>query len=398
MVGVALTVALVTLLATGGSPVPDVPAAQAPPIRLTTVNWGSPVSLLDAAHPGWSHLAPLAGPTEITATMELRGLLVHSWVAHLDAPDAYGGQQPDDCRGSEEAAPTELSCVFDVPISSGSNPLTVTFSADGKVIGDARGAIRGGELSWDAGYEVLDATGAWSTIARDHAVSLPATARTAIRQVVTNTGTIPMRLDETGDAASCDTRILDPRDSVTCPLRGVRPAQSLAGDLRRELRVVDAVGGIAEFEIRGGLTTFAGTFSLSRATAVAGQAMVLRARGLPADQAFAVQYRLDDQATLLGTSITRTGSLDYGFVVPASSPGIVRLNVVHDGITVASLPFRITRVAEAPDAAAAPWGLLAIPLAVLVGLLVVWRVRRRRRRAAAAGAAGTAGSATAAPE
>ena len=393
MVGVVLTAALVTLLATGVSPVPDVPAAEAPPIRMTTVNWGAPVSLLDPAHPGWSHLAPLAGTTDVTASIELHGLLVHDWVAHLDAPDAYGGLRPGDCSGSEEAAPAELSCVFQVPVSSGSNPLTVTFSADGQVIGDARGAIRGGELSWDGGYEILDATGHWVTIARDHAVSMPATSRTAIRQVVTNTGTIPMRLAETGDAASCDTtRILAPGDHVVCPLRGVRPAQSLAGDLRRELRVVDAVGAIAEFEIRGGLSTFAGTFALSRSTAVAGQPMVLRARGLPADQAFAVQYRLDDQATLLGTSITRTGSLEYGFVVPASSPGTVRLNIVHDGITVASLPFQVTRVPVPPDAASAPWGIVAIPLGVLVGLFVAWRVRRRRRTATA-----TPPSATASP-
>jgi hypothetical protein len=381
MVGVVLTVALVTLLATSGSPVPDVPAAQEPAIRMTAVNWGHPSSLLDAAHPVWSHLAPLAGTTDITATIELQGRLVHGWVAHLDAPDAYGGVRPDDCSGSEEAAPTELSCVFQVPVSSGSNPLTVTFSADGNVIGDARGAIRGGELSWDAGYEILDATGHWVAIARDHAASLPATARTAIRQVVTNTGTIPMRLDESGDPASCDTRILAPGDRVVCPLRGVRPAQSLAGDLRRELRVVDAVGAIAEFEIRGGLSTFAGTFALSRSSAVAGQPLVVRAHGLPTDQAFAVQYRLDDQATPLGTSITRTGTLEYGFVVPASSPGTVRLNIVHDGITVASLPFRVTRVPVPPDAASAPWGLVAIPLLALVGLLVVGRVRRRRTAA-----------------
>lgn len=379
MVGFLVTAILVTLLATGGSPPLGMPAKQESAIRMTAVNWGHPSSLLDAAHPVWGHLAPLAGTTDITATIQLRGRPVHSWVAHLDAPDAYGGLQPGDCSGAEDPAPTELSCVFQVPIRSGANPLTVTFSADGDVIGDARGVIRGGELSWDAGYEILDATGAWAKIARDHAVSMPATARTAIRQVVTNTGTIPMRLDELGDAASCDTRIITPGERLTCPLRGVRPAQSLAGDLRRELRVVDAVGGVAEFEMRGGLTTFAGTFSLSRTIAVAGQPIVVRARGLPTDQAFAVQYRLDDRATL-GTSITRTGELEYGFVVPGWLARRVHLNIVHDGIVIASLPIEVARKPMPPDAALPPWGLLAIPIAVMVVLFVAWRVRRRRRR------------------
>jgi hypothetical protein len=379
MPGGVLIFALGVLIA-GAVPLPDVPAADAPPITMTTVNWAHPVSLLDAAHPGWSHLAPLAGPTDVTATFTLRGGQVHSWVAHLDAPGAYGGEKPEDCRGAEEAAPTELTCVFKVPVSSGLNPLTVTFSADGRVLGDAEGFIHGGELQWDAGFEVLDATGSWTVIPRDQAVALPGTTPTAVREVLTNTGTIPMRVD----SVPCPTRVLPPHAQLACPLRGVRPAQSLAGEFRRELRVIDAVGGIAEFEIRGGLTSFGGTFSLSRSTAVVGQPIVVRAHGLPVDQAFAVQYRLDDQASLLGTSITRTGTLKYGFVVPESSPGMFRLNIVHNGVTIASLPFEVTRVPVAPDAASAPWGLLAIPLGVLVGLFVAWRVRRRRRTAATA--------------
>jgi len=416
MVGAVLPLLLVALLAAGqaaggaaGSPstrglhVPSQPAVQAPPIRLTVVNWGHPASLLDSAHPGWGHLAPLAGPTQVTATIELPGLRVHGWIAHLDAPLAFGGEQPADCRGSEEAGPTELSCVFRVPVSSGLNPLTVTFTADGRVVGAARGSIRGGELSWDAAYELLDATGHWTVIARDHAVAMPATARTALRQVITNTGTIPMRVDDTGNPAACDTRVLAPSARLVCPSRGIRPAQSLAGDLRRELRVVDAVGGVAEFEIRGGLTTFAGTFSLSRASAVVGQAMVVQARGLPRDPAFEVQFWLDDEANvrpddLLGTSVTPTGTVNYRFVVPRASPGAFRLNVVHDGIAIASLPFEVTTVPRAADAAVPPWGFLAIPLVVLLGLLVFWRVRRRRRRLRApALAEGSAATATPEP-
>jgi hypothetical protein len=388
MVGGVLALGLAALFSAlaGGAlvaTVPDLPTAPAPPISLTTVNWGHPVSLLNPENPAWSHLAPLAGPTEVTATFALRGVHVHDWVAHAEAPGAYGGVQPEDCSGSEDAAPVELSCVFEVPVSSGVNELTVTFSADGQVLGRADGFIRGGELNWDAGYELLDASGKWTAIDRHRAASLPATLPTAERIVITNTGTIPMRVV----SAPCSTRVLAPHARLSCPVRGVRPAQSLAGDLRRQLRVADAVGGIAEFEIRGSLTTFSGSFSLSRASAVVGQPIVVHAHGLPADQPFDVQYRLNQQADPLGTSITRTGTLRYGFVVPRSRPGTLHLDVVHDGVTIASLPFEVTRVPTV-DAAASPGGLVAIPLGILAGVLagvfVALRIRRRRQLAATA--------------
>ena len=360
------------------APVPDLPAARAPQVTLTTVNWGSPVSLLDPTHPGWAHLAPLAGGTGVTATIALNGLRVHSWVAHLDAPLAYGGQQPEDCRGAEIVAPAELSCVFEVLVGSGPIPLAVTFTVNGRVAGLAKGAISGGELEWDADFEVLDAAGLWTVIARDHPVVLAATTPTALRLVVTNRGTIPMRLEASQGAAAgaaCSARVLVPHEQLRCQFRGVRPAQSLAGDLRQQMRVVDAVGGIGEYEARGGLATFAGTFSLSEPSAIVGKSIFVRARGLPDDRAIAVQFHIDDRA-VLGTSFTRSGSLDFGFGVPALSPGRFHLNVVFDGVTVASLPFDITLMPRAPDATTPPWGLLAVPLVVCAVLLLV---RRRRR-------------------
>jgi hypothetical protein len=359
------------------APVPDLPAAQAPRVTLTTVNWGSPVSLLDPTHPGWAHVAPLAGATAVTATIALNGLPVHSWVAHLDAPLAYGGQQPEDCRGAEVVAPAELSCVFEVLVGSGLIPLAVNFTVDGRVAGVAQGAISGGELEWDADFEVLDAASRWTVIARDRPVVLAATAPTALRLVVTNRGTIPMRLEASQRAAAgatCGSRILAPHEQLRCQFRGVRPAQSLSGDRRQQMRVVDAVGGIGEYEARGGLATFSGTFSLSEPSAIVGKSIVVRARGLPDDQALAVLFQIDDRA-VLGTNVTRGGSREFGFKVPALPPGTFHLNVVYDGVTVASLPFDVTRVPRAPDAIPPPWGLLAVPL---VGLAVLLLVRRRR--------------------
>lgn len=387
MLGAMLTAALAALLTAGAVPVPDVPAASSPAISLTVVNWGHPVSLLDAAHSGWAHLAPLAGPTEVTATIQLNGVPVHRWVAQLTSGAAYGGVQPEECRGAEEVAPSELTCVFEVAVSRGVNPLTVSFLADDRAIGDAEGAISGGDLEWDAGFEILDATGRWTAIAHDHAALLPAAASTAVRVVVANRGTIPMRLEpvgSVGNEVACSRRTLQPHERLDCPWRGVRPARSLEGDFRRELRVVDAVGSIGAYEVRGGLTTFEGTFSLGASSAAVGGEVVVSAAGLPTGDPFALQFRLDDEAVFLATSITRTGHLRLSFPLPSTSIGSARINVVHDGITIASLPFEVTRVPRKADAAAPGWPWLAVPLVlVAVALIILLRVRRSRRRSAA---------------
>lgn len=390
-VAVAVALALSGAVADGGAPghpavgplVPDVPSAQnTAAITLTTVNWGQPVSLRDPEHLGWGHLAPQAGPTDVTARIELRGQLVHDWVASLVSDSAFGGVQPADCRGSEEAAPVELSCTFAVPVSLGVNVLTVTFRGDGRVVGQTQGWIGGGDLQWDAGFEILDATGRWTPIARDHAAALPATASTAVREVLTNTGTIPMRVDPAGDpavAARCGTRILQPQQRLVCPWRGVRPARSLAGDFRRELRVVDAVGGIAEYEVRGGLTTFPGTFALGAPSVAVGQVVVVSATGLPTGGAFALQFRIDDAPTVSGTSITRNGHTRLSFPLPRGAIGPTRVDVVHDGITIASLPFEVTRVPRPPDAPPPAWPLLLLLLVPIAAVGLLMRRRRRRR-------------------
>jgi hypothetical protein len=387
MLGAVLTAALAALLTAGTVPVPDVPATSSPAITLTVANWGHPVSLLDAAHPGWAHLAPLAGPTEVTATIQLNGVPVHRWVARLTSGTAYGGVQPEECRGAEEVAPSELTCVFEVAVSRGVNPLMVSFFGDDRAIGDAEGAISGGDLQWDAGFEILDATGRWTAIAHDHAALLPSAASTAVRVVVANTGTIPMRLEpvgSVGNEVACSRRTLQPHERLDCPWRGVRPARSLEGDFRRELRVVDAVGSIGEYEVRGGLTTFEGTFSLGASSATVGGQVVVTAAGLPTGDPFALQFRLDDEAVFLATSITRTGHLRLSFPLPSTSIGSARINVVHDGITIASLPFDVTLVPRKVDAAPPvwPWLLLLVPIVGLIVLLGL-RTRRRRRRAAA---------------
>lgn len=387
MLGAVLTAALAALLTAGAAPVPDVPAARGPAISLTVVNWRHPVSLLDAAHPGWGHLAPLAGPTEVSATIQLNGVPVHRWVVQLTSGAAYGGVQPEVCRGAEEAVPSELTCVFEVAVSQGVNPLTVIFFGDDRVIGDAEGAIRGGALQWDAGFEILDATGRWTAIAHDHAAVLPSTASTAVRVVVANNGTIPMRLEPFGSAGNdvaCGSDTLQPHERLDCPWRGVRPARSLEGDFRRELRVVDAVGSTGEYEVRGGLTTFAGTFSLGASSATVGGEVVVTAAGLPTGAPFALQFRLDDEAVFLATATTRTGHLRLSFPLPSTSTGSARVNVVHDGITIASLPLDVTRVARKPDAGPPAWPWLAVPLVlVAVAVIILLRVRRSRRRSAA---------------
>jgi hypothetical protein len=229
-----------------GPPQPDLPSVPPISVAMTTHNDGRTVSLLDRAHPAWAHLAPTGAVAKITATVELHGNAIHEWVAHLDTPDAFQGVTPPDCRGDEEAPPQEVSCDFAVQAASGVNRLQFHFSADeGRVEVDVQGQITGGAFDWDAGWEVLDATGQWSAIAGNQTITLPATLPSAVRYVVTNTGDIPFRV-----ANGCDDRSVASGGRVVCVVRGVRPAQSLARSYDQQLLIVDATGATAEPELQ----------------------------------------------------------------------------------------------------------------------------------------------------
>lgn len=240
-----------------GPPQPDLPSVPPISVTMTTHNDGRTVSLLDAAHPAWAHLAPTGAIAKITATVELNGNAIHEWVAHLDTPDAFQGVTPPDCRGDEEAPPQQVSCDFAVQAASGVNRLQFHFSADqGRVDVDAQGQITGGAFNWDAGWEVLDATGQWSAIGRDQAITLPATLQSAVRYVVTNTGDIPFRVTN-----GCDDKIIASHGRLRCLTRGVRPAQSLAGDYDERLLLVDATGATAEPEPQARVRSSASVFT-----------------------------------------------------------------------------------------------------------------------------------------
>ena len=364
-----------------GPPRPDLPVASPISVGMTTHNDGRTVSLLDPAHPAWAHLAPTGAVAEVTATVDLHGASIHQWVAHLDTPDAFQGVTPADCRGDEEAPPQEVSCRFEVQAASGVNRLDFHFSADGgRVDVEVEGTITGGQFDWDAGWEVLDATGQWSSIDRAQTITLPATLTSALRYVVTNTGDIPFRATN-----ACDDRLVPAHTQLVCLERGVRTAQSLARDYHEQLRLVDVVGATAEPDIRTSIRSFAGIFSLAEQNVTVGQRVQVTAEGLPNDAAFDLQFRIDSEPVLVGTRTTSTGRTRLSFPLPSTSQGTAHLEVIHDGLAIASLPFDVTLVPRRADAAAPAWPWLGVPLALLVGAaaIIVLRRRRSRRRSAA---------------
>jgi hypothetical protein len=347
---------------------------------MTAENDGHAASLLDHAHPVWAHLAPTGAVTDVTATVDLGGTPIHAWVAHLDTPDAFQGVTPVDCEGDEEAPPQQVSCHFAVQAASGVNRLQFRFTADnGRVDVEADRAITGGQFDWDAGWEVLDATGHWSAITRQQPVLLPATLTSALRYVVTNTGGIPFRVSN-----GCDHRMIAARGELTCLVRGVRSVQSLARVYHELLRLKDAVGATAEPDILASIRSFAGVFSLESPSAIVGEDVVVNASGLPRDAPFALQYRLDGEAVLVGTTVRRPGSTQFTFALPAVSPGAVQVDVVHNGLAIASLPVDVTRTPRHPDDPPPAWlvPVTAVGGVFLVGsaVLVLLGLRRRRRR------------------
>lgn len=377
----ALLLAGAAWVPVAGPPQPDLPGAPPISVSMTAVNDGRAVSLLDPARPVWAHLAPTGAVAEVTATVDLHGTSIHRWVAHLDAPDAFQGVTPVDCRGDEEAPPKNVTCRFKVQAASGVNRLNFHFSADdGRVDVEAEGTITGGRFDWDASWEVLDATGQWSSIDREKTISLPATLSSALRYVVTNTGDIPFRATN-----GCDDRLVTAHAQLVCLERGVRTAQSLSRDYHELLRLVDVVGATAEPDIRTSIRSFAGIFSLAAPSVTVGQRVQVTADGLPNDSAFALQFRIDDEPLLVGTRTTRTGSTRLSFPLPSTSQGTAHLEVIHDGLAIASLPFDVTLVPRKVDAAAPVWPWLSIPFVLLVGVAVIAGLRRRgsRRRSAA---------------
>jgi hypothetical protein len=360
--------------ATGPSQ-PDPAGGSAVSVTMTVMNEGHPVSLLDQRHPGWAHTG-IGDAEKVTVTVHVAGTSVHQWRSHLEAPDAFQGLALQDCRGDEEAPPEEITCVFPVSAATGPNLLHFSFTADdGRVVASADGYLMGGEFDWDTGWEVLDATGQWSAIARSQIIALPATMSSALRYVVTNTGDIPFRVTN-----GCDTRLLQPHTQLVCLERGVRPVQSLARDYHERLRLVDVVGATAEPDIDTTIRSFAGIFSLAAPSVTVGQAVVVSATGLPNDFPFVMQFRIDDEPVLVGTTTSSTGRTRLSFPLPSTSQGTAHLEVIHDGLTIASLPFDVTLVPRKADAAAPVWPWLLVLLVVLVGLLTLILVRRRRNR------------------
>ena len=377
---VALLLALGTaLVPVAGPPQPDLPTGSGVAVTMTVVNDGHPVSLLDQTKPGWAHTG--IGDTEkVTVTVHLAGTSVHHWRSHLDAPEAFQSLELKDCHGDEEVPPSDVSCVFDVSVVEGMNLLSFHFTADDdNVQASAIGYLMGGALAWNAGWEVLDATGQWSAISHDEVIDLPATLSSALRYVVINSGQTPFRVTN-----GCGHQQLAAGAQLICLVHGVRPVQSLAGPYVQRLDIEDAVGGTGTADLDTTVQAFAGIFSLDRSSVVVGQNLIVRSSGLPRGADFVLEYRLDQEPVLVGRTTSHSGDARLTFPLPGIPPGTVHVQVEHDGLTVASLPVDVTLVPRKVDAAPPvwPWLLLLVPLAGVVAL-VVFRSRSRRRTVAA---------------
>ena len=377
-----LTFGLLGFPASGAAPA-ESPAPLPVTISMTAQNDGHASSLLDPAHPVWAHLAPTGAVTDVTATVDLGGTPIHEWVAHLDTPDAFQGVTPVDCTGDEEAPPRQVSCHFAVQAASGANRLQFHFSADhGRLEVGAQGVITGGQFDWDAGWQVLDATGHWSAITRQQPVLLPATMTSALRYVVANTGDIPFRVTN-----GCQHRVIAARAELICLERGVRSVQSLARDYHELLRLKDAVGATAEPDILASIRSFAGVFGLESSSVTVGQNVVVNASGLPRDEPFALQYRLDGESVRVGSTSGQAGRAQFTFPLPTMPPGTVQLEVIHNGLAIASLPVDVSRTPRHPDDPAPAWlvpaAVIASACVVMSAVLMILLARRRRRRRSA---------------
>jgi hypothetical protein len=375
--------AVAVLLALGSAPLagPDgvsVSAGSRVTVTMTTENDEHDVSLLDPAHPGYA-IAGIGSFATVHVTVHLNGTLVHQWLSHLDAPDALQPTAIPDCRGEEEVPPAEVSCDFVVSVKPGANLLAFRFSADDDNVAVlATGSLVGGAVSWSAGWEVLDATGRWSAVSRDRSVDLPATLSSALRYVVTNTGDLPFRLTD-----GCSARLIAPHTQLVCPVSGVRPAQSLAGQYERVLHLRDTGGGRDLIQLDTSIRSFSGVFTLEKPSVIVGQLVVVHADGLPRGSSFAMEFRLDDEPVLVGTKVARSGTSRLEFPLPSTSQGTAHLQIEHDGVAIASLPFDVTLVPQKPDAAPPSWPwlfLLLVPLGGLGVLLLLGRLPFGRPR------------------
>jgi hypothetical protein len=157
--------------------------------------------------------------------------------------------------------------------------------------------------------------------------------------------------------------------------------QSLAGEYRKPLNFVDVADGTGGVNLDTTVRPFAGVFSLDRSSVVVGQNLSVRSTGLPTGDDFALEYRLDEEPVLVGTTTTHSGRALLTFPLPGSSPGTVHVQVEHNGLTVASLPVDVTLVPRAEETAPPvwPWFLLLVPVAGVIAAVLLRRRRRRRR-------------------
>lgn len=233
----------------GADPDPDSPLGGDEGVSLTVRNWGDDVSLLDAAKPGWAHLAAQAGPTMVTvriATTEATPLF-RGYVLKLTAPDSFGGRQELYCSDQYHVIESSVECTFGVEVTRGVNDLHVVFQAGNMREGvEAHGQLRGAELEVVRGLEVRIADDGWMPVGARGVDVAPGAQTSALRFRLLNTGDIPFRVVD-----GCQPGTVWPDQQIVCPVRAPRPAFALAGDYEIPVKIEDPAGGIAALTVTG---------------------------------------------------------------------------------------------------------------------------------------------------
>ena len=231
------------------TPDPSVTAAVGPGgdegVGMTIVNWGKPVSILDAKNKAWAHLSANAAPVDVTVEVRPRDGAPTGYDITFSTPDAFEGPAVQYCSDHSRQRRDLISCTFEVPISGGANRIDVEYGSD---IGDleAHGIVYGGDLRVVAKVQVLDKSGQWIDMPDGGGYYTPGERTTGIRYLLVNSGAIPFRIIH-----GCTAKSIGPKSSVSCLLRGPRPMFALAGQYRALIELDDPAAGVAVFTLRG---------------------------------------------------------------------------------------------------------------------------------------------------
>lgn len=202
------------------------------------------LSLTDPAHEVLVHLDGEIGFVTVIVSVDPALDSFYGYLGRLTAPQAPNGVFEDRCSSTSVDVVDTFSCRFDVPIRSGANPIDFVLAAFGIDPSYASGTVIGIPFDARVALEVRSGDGEWRSI--DGRVAIPPTATSALSYVLENNGALPFRVD-----GSCSELLVQPSETLRCPLRGPRPGLALLGDYEVPLTIVDDTAVPVSIVLRG---------------------------------------------------------------------------------------------------------------------------------------------------